>query len=192
MVQTEEERKKYLKDYNSKPEVKARNKKNTKKYLESDKGKKTIAKRAAKPEVKAMNKKNKKKYNQSKKGQAKNKEYKQTPEYSAKQKEFRNSKRLKVLKHYSQSLSNSDIPCCNCCGLNSHIGFLALDHIAGKRKMDSESELVQLGYDSNMHPDTLLQWLIDNKFPKGFQILCHNCNLAKGYYGNCPLEGKPH
>ena len=190
MVQSKEKRKAWLKDYNSRPENIAKAKASQKKYKQSEQGKKTIAKRAAKPEVKAMNKKNKKKYNQSEKGQAKNKEYKQTPEYSAKQKEFRNSKRLKVLKHYSQSLSNSDIPCCNCCGLNSHIGFLALDHIAGKRKMDSERELVQLGYDSNMHPDTLLQWLIDNNFPKGFQILCHNCNLAKGFYGACPHETK--
>jgi hypothetical protein len=25
-----------------------------------------------------------------------------------------------------------------------------------------------------------------NEFPDGFQVLCHNCNLAKGYYGECP------
>ena len=23
-------------------------------------------------------------------------------------------------------------------------------------------------------------------WPPGYQILCHNCNLSKGYYGLCP------
>ena len=31
---------------------------------------------------------------------------------------------------------------------------------------------------------------IKNNFPKGFQILCHNCNIAKGHYGKCPHEKK--
>ena len=25
---------------------------------------------------------------------------------------------------------------------------------------------------------------IENNYPKGFQILCHNCNVAKGLIGN--------
>ena len=25
----------------------------------------------------------------------------------------------------------------------------------------------------------LHKWIIENNFPKGFQILCHNCNYAK-------------
>ena len=25
-------------------------------------------------------------------------------------------------------------------------------------------------------------------FPEGYQTLCHNCNLAKGFYGQCPHE----
>ena len=88
---------------------------------------------------------------------------------------------MKVLQHYSKHLSKSDIPCCNCCGENSHIAFLALDHIAGKRKMDSEPELVKLGYSSSYTGRRLNEWIIKNNFPDGFQILCHNCNHSKGH-----------
>ena len=89
--------------------------------------------------------------------------------------------RLKVLQTYSKRLSNSDIPCCNCCNLNSHLDFLAIDHIAGKKQMDSEPELIKLGYSSKLDGESLLNWLVLNDFPKGFQILCHNCNHAKGH-----------
>ena len=26
------------------------------------------------------------------------------------------------------------------------------------------------------------------KYPPGYQVLCHNCNLAKGFYGSCPHQ----
>ena len=100
--------------------------------------------------------------------------------------------RLKVLQYYSKRLSKSNIPCCNCCGLNSHIEFLTIDHIAGRQEMDSEPELKKLKYMSKLSGTALVIWIIKNNFPKGFQILCHNCNQTKGYYGQCPLENKPH
>ena len=99
---------------------------------------------------------------------------------------------LKVLQYYSKRLSKSNIPCCNCCGLNSHIEFLTVDHIAGRQEMDSEPELKKLKYMSKLSGTALVIWIIKNNFPKGFQILCHNCNQTKGYYGQCPLENKPH
>ena len=37
-------------------------------------------------------------------------------------------------------------------------------------------------------PAGIYRWLIKHKFPSGIQILCHNCNLAKGYYGSCPHQ----
>ena len=100
--------------------------------------------------------------------------------------------RLKVLQYYSKRLSKSNIPCCNCCGLNSHIEFLTVDHIAGRQEMDSEPELKKLKYMSKLSGTALVIWIIKNNFTKGFQILCHNCNQTKGYYGQCPLENKPH
>jgi hypothetical protein len=136
---------------------------------------------------------------------AKQKERQSRPEYKAKKKEFesrpenkanknklRLDKRLKVLQTYSKRLSNSNVPCCNCCGQNSHTEFLAIDHIAGKKQMDSEPELRKIGYSSKLDGSTLVKWIIDNDFPVGFQILCTNCNTAKGYSkdNKCPHESK--
>ena len=96
--------------------------------------------------------------------------------------------RLKVLQYYSKHLSNSNIPCCNCCGEDSHIEFLTIDHIAGKEEMNTEPELKELKYTSKLSGTSLVIWIKKNNFPKGFQILCHNCNQTKGYYGKCPHE----
>ena len=242
LVQTEEERKAYQKEYDSRPEVIARKKelaqrpeakakkkaarakpenRAKQKIRDADPERKARQKerdalRRGKPEYKVWQKnyylknaekiKTKKKIRDAKpENKAKIKEYanrpdvkartkirKASPAYKKKMKDYRTKQRLIVLKKYSKDLSHSSIPCCNCCGINSHIGFLAIDHISGKRQMDSESELLELKYRSNMNPDTLINWLIRNDFPKGFQILCHSCNVAKRDYGNCPLEGKPH
>lgn len=57
--------------------------------------------------------------------------------------------------------------------------------------MDSEPELVKLGYSSKLDSHELNHWIIRNDFPDGFQVLCHNCNFAKGKKGNnnmCPHE----
>ena len=118
-----------------------------------------------------------------------------TPEKKLKITTKNDKQRLVILQKYSKLLSNSDIPCCNCCGLNSNIQFLAIDHIAGKEEMDSEPELVKLGYRSKFANSALKKWIVDNNFPKGFQILCHNCNLTKSFPKNnnkCPMENKPH
>ena len=61
--------------------------------------------------------------------------------------------------------------------------------------MDSEPELVRMGYKSKLKDTKLFNWIIDNNFPEGFQVLCTKCNFAKGMKKNknkCPLEGKPH
>ena len=69
--------------------------------------------------------------------------------------------RLKILSHYSKQISNSNIPCCNCCGENSHVDFLAIDHMAGKNQMDSEPELIKLGYSSKLKGKRLINWIIE-------------------------------
>ena len=122
---------------------------------------------------------------------AKRKERSSTPEYKARQKKKRDDRRLEILQYYSKRLSKSDIPCCRCCGENFHIELLAIDHIAGRKQMDSEPELVKLGYSSSKRSHSLLNWIKKNNFPKGFQVLCHNCNYAKGMKGNknkCPHQ----
>lgn len=68
---------------------------------------------------------------------------------------------------------------CKCCGEDRH-EFLAIDHINGGGNKHRKS----------LHPNasaqTFYTWLRRNKYPVGFQVLCHNCNSAKSYYGGCP------
>ena len=132
-----------------------------------------------------------KKYDADPKNKAKAKARKQSSEYKTKAKNSKDERRLKILETYSKRLSNSVIPCCKCCEKNSHVDFLAIDHIAGKKEMDSEPELVKLGYSSKLTSGSLERWIIANNFPPYFQILCHNCNTAKGLKDNnnqCPHE----
>ena len=169
---TDEERKANKKAYNKKYQSIPENKKKKKTNYYSDESKK----------------KNKA-YTQRHEVIARKKKYQSSPESKKNYKEIRDTNRFKVLQHYSKTLSNSDIPCCNCCGLDEHMDFLALDHIAGKKQMDFESELVKLGYSSKLKGEKLLNWIIKNDFPEGFQILCHNCNHAKFHNNNeCPHE----
>ena len=119
------------------------------------------------------------------------KKYKSTPEFKAKQdgeRLLKSMQRAIVLVGYSKRHSNSDIPCCRCCGENSFVEFLDIDHIAGRKQMDSIPELVKIGYSSSLKDYRLINWLIENDFPEGFQVLCKNCNGAKGIYGKCPHE----
>ena len=118
---------------------------------------------------------------------AKQKEYYQRPEVIARKKAREANNRLNVLQHYSKLLSNSESACCNCCK-ESEINFLAIDHIAGKKQMDSEPELIKLGYRSTLRGNGLIRWILNNNFPKGFQTLCHNCNYAKRNNGFCPVH----
>ena len=108
----------------------------------------------------------------------------QNPDYKTDKHVAYVTNRLNILLHYSKYISNSNIPCCNCCGENSHVDFLDIDHIAGKNQMDSEPELIKLDYSSKLKGKGLINWIIENNYPKGFQILCHNCNVAKGLIGN--------
>jgi len=78
--------------------------------------------------------------------------------------------RLKVLNHYSQG--NVE---CKCCGEKQY-EFLSLDHIDGggnKHRKELGSKYIY-------------SYLIQDNFPIGYQVLCHNCNMAKSYYGKCP------
>jgi len=79
--------------------------------------------------------------------------------------------RLRVLNHYSNGTLQ-----CKCCGEKIY-EFLCLDHIKG----GGNKERKKTGYGPKLY-----LWLIKNDFPIGYQVLCHNCNLAKGFYGKCP------
>jgi hypothetical protein len=66
---------------------------------------------------------------------------------------------------------------CVCCG-ESQWQFLSLDHVnndgAEHRKEVGQSQIYI--------------WAERNNYPPVLQILCFNCNMAKGFYGECPHE----
>ena len=70
---------------------------------------------------------------------------------------------------------------CTCCG-ETRFEFLAFDHIdGGGNQHRKEQRLIG-------HAFTV--WLKKNNYPPGFQIHCHNCNVAKGMYGVCPHQSE--
>jgi len=101
----------------------------------------------------------------------------------------RKKRKQQVFTHYSKKLSNSDIPCCNCCRYVG-IEFLTVDHIIPKNEMAKDPKWIEMKFRATRKADPLCQWLITNDFPKGFQILCWNCNFAKGVLGQCSHQIK--
>ena len=79
---------------------------------------------------------------------------------------------------------------CACCGETEPL-FLSLDHVNN----DGAEHRRNLGYDEGNGKGAssgILSWLKNNGYPAGFQILCMNCNHAKGRNGGvCPHQSKP-
>jgi hypothetical protein len=84
--------------------------------------------------------------------------------------------RIQVLRHYSVGGRAA----CACCG-ETTLEFLQIDHINN----DGAEHRRSIGRHSG---DGFYKWLRANDFPPGFQVLCCNCNFAKGRYGECPHE----
>lgn len=61
---------------------------------------------------------------------------------------------------------------CECCGVD-HPAFLSIVQAAGEK---AETK-------------NITQWLIANKFPAGFKVLCHNCRAATSSGFECPHKG---
>lgn len=70
---------------------------------------------------------------------------------------------------------------CACCG-ESCVEFLTLEHKNGDRKQ----HLKKVG------PNVIAIWrdAVENFDTNKYEILCMNCNWAKGKYGFCPHERK--
>lgn len=94
-------------------------------------------------------------------------------------KEKRDALRLRVFEYYS----DGDV-CCACCG-ESSMCFLSLDHVNND---GAEHRRKLTGGKSRGGNLQVFYWILRNDFPPGFQVLCHNCNMAKGIYGECPHE----
>lgn len=67
---------------------------------------------------------------------------------------------------------------CACCG-ESERKFLTLDHVDGDGAHHRRAVGVMTGIET-------WAWAMDNGFPNSLQLLCWNCNSAKGAYGTCP------
>ena len=74
------------------------------------------------------------------------------------------ARRRKVIEHYGAI--------CVCCG-ETEYKFLCIDHII---------PIKSVGHRGGA---TVYQAIREN-YPDTFQILCHNCNMAKGFWGECP------
>lgn len=72
-----------------------------------------------------------------------------------------------------------------------------IEHYGGKCVECDESRFLRLAIDhmnndGNTHRKKInkwgsgfFKWLVDNDFPEGFQVLCHNCNVEKHLKGVC-------
>lgn len=86
----------------------------------------------------------------------------------------RTQRRLKLLLLQKYSGQN---PYCACCNENK-VEFLSIDHIDGGGRQH-KIKLKKSG-------TSFYNWLRKNNFPKGFRVLCHNCNQSLGTLGYCP------
>jgi len=88
-------------------------------------------------------------------------------------KDYQKQAKVDVMDFYSNG-SNK----CNCCSVEG-ISFLTIDHICG-----DGAEM----RNKKVHPkgSMFYIWLRKNNYPKGFQVLCFNCNQAKRQLSECP------
>ena len=91
-------------------------------------------------------------------------------------KKTRSNLKIKVFSEYSKKQLGKDIPCCACCG-EYIVEFLSLDHVDGRKVLE---------HGQNMMGTKLYYWARRNDYPLTLQVLCFNCNCAKGSYGICP------
>ena len=78
--------------------------------------------------------------------------------------------RMDALYHYG-----GNPPKCACCG-ESYLEFLCIDHNGIKKREYKEAGTI------------LFRKLKKENYPKGYRVLCFNCNWAHGMYGYCPHQ----
>ena len=88
--------------------------------------------------------------------------------------DYRIKLKAEVFNHYS----GGEIKCA-CCG-EKEIDFLCIDHINGNGSEDRK-RLGNKGLGIRLYC-----YLKNNNYPEGYRVLCHNCNMALGFYKSCP------
>jgi hypothetical protein len=94
-------------------------------------------------------------------------------QFLATNKSYNEKLRFTALQHYSHGEFK-----CACCG-ESMYEFLTIDHI------NNDGAKMNKKFSGHKH---ICSWLKRNNYPEGFQVLCINCNFAKGKYGKCPHQ----
>jgi len=112
-------------------------------------------------------------------------EYSQMPERKIQRKKVAAAHKLVALTAILKKTTNSKVLYCVCCRVKG-IAFLTLDHI----DPDGRKKMGHLGWSA----DKLYIW-VERKVqqgvvPDGLQVLCFNCNIAKGQGAKCPGAGK--
>jgi hypothetical protein len=69
---------------------------------------------------------------------------------------------------------------CFCCGVTEK-EFLAMDHVFGGGNKHRKEEKIRGG-------GTIHLYLKRRGYPATFRLSCHNCNMARGFFGICPHE----
>jgi len=98
---------------------------------------------------------------------------------NAEKAKLRSIERHRALRQQALEAYSDGDPQCRCCG-EREVKFLAIDHINGGGKRHLQE----------IKASNVYYWVRRNNYPAGFQVLCHNCNLAKGFYGTCPHSQK--
>jgi len=99
--------------------------------------------------------------------------------YKAKNRESINKKRTLYRQRVRKEVLDYYGGKCACCG-ETEIKFLCLDHINGGGSKDHKKTEHGQGW----------YFYLRRYKPEYVQVLCHNCNMAKGFYGGCPHVAK--
>ena len=85
--------------------------------------------------------------------------------------------KYEVFSHYSKGK-----PKCACCKESASLDFLCMDHVEGRKNHKGEVD--------KRRGQSLYSHLRTHGYPKGYQVLCWNCNSTKFVYLECPHKRK--
>lgn len=89
------------------------------------------------------------------------------------QKQYELNNKIKIIEAYGGK--------CICCQ-ETALEFLTIDHVNDNGAEERKDTNQGTG-------GKLYRWLIKRNFPKdNYQLLCYNCNCAKGFFGYCPHQ----
>lgn len=148
-------------------ELIASHKENVKRYYNSEKGKE--AKRRYAEAHKEKTKEYQREYRQAHKKEANEYGRKAYPRY----KEDKRAYQRALTKKYKDTFLEMYGGCCTCCG-EAIQDFLTIEHKQGQEKISRRTGLVA-------YRDAIQEYR-----PDLYEVLCWNCNCAKGHLGYCP------